>query len=208
MKNRFFVWKDGKYNGENTTWLELNGKDFYEYITRSENRNRRFVKHYYNPYDHKEGFYKMEVTKENYKKWDANRKKAKRNQDVLDVEIIKRFLADKDDALSAEKERNIPTIVSFESLVKEDGEFTYHDIVLSEENEMEKILDNLILKDVYRALRSLSAEERELLNLLYFDNLNNRSEREIAKENNMSHQLLSYRKKKIIEKLKIIFANE
>lgn len=206
MKNRFFVWKDGIYNDKNTAWLELSGKEFYKYITRPENRNRQFIKEYYDPYDHKKGFYKMEVTKKSYKKWDAKRKKNNRQEDVLDIETIKNYLSKKDDAISTKMVKSIPTVVSFDSFVMEDSEFTYHDIIPTEENEMDEILINLVLRDVYHMSRLLSVEERELLDLLYFNNPENKSVREIANVNNVSHQLLNYHFEKILKKIKKFFA--
>ena len=205
MSNQFFIWKDAKCNGKDPVWIELSGDDFLKFIQQPENSQRKFVKEYFDEDNKAIGFYKFEVTEENFRKWDAKRKKNERSEDVLIANNKKQRLLNKDD-VNKEGINAIPCVVSFDVPLTEDEETTYHDIVPDRESGYEKVEEKLMVKKLNQILGLLSDDEKELLNHLYFNNLETKSENEIAKEMNISHQLLGYRRKKILKKLKIFFA--
>ncbi len=202
MANTFHIWKDGKYNGDKTEWLELTGNEFYEYVTRSENKDRLFVWYYNDPDDHSKGYFKMEVTVEAYKKWDAERKKNERNEDVLLAEKKKRYLEGQDDEKLNKKAISIPSLISFDSIASEDGEYTFHDVIADDRNNFDEVFKKALLEALYKESRGFSAMERELIDWLYFNSSDEKTENEFGRKYNLTQQAISYQKKKIIKKLK------
>lgn len=80
---------------------------------------------------------------------------------------------------------------------------TFHDIIPDEDVDVEEeVMRKIIIADLYKALSGLSEEEQDFINLLYFSNDEDLSEREIARRNNIDQGTLRYRKKKIFMKLK------
>ena len=205
MSNQFFIWKDAKCNGKDPVWIELSGDDFLKFIQQPENSQRKFVKEYFDEDNKALGFYKFEVTDEQFRRWDAKRKQKERSEDVLIANNKKQRLLNKDD-VNKEGVNAIPCVVSFDVPLTEDEETTYHDIVPDRESGYEKVEEKLMVKKLHQILGLLSDDEKELLNHLYFNNLEKKSENEIATKMTISHQLLGYRKKKILKKLKKFFA--
>jgi DNA-directed RNA polymerase specialized sigma subunit len=73
----------------------------------------------------------------------------------------------------------------------------------SEQKLVDEIVeDKLLLEMLMNALETLTVEERFLVNELFF---NNKTERRIAEESNISHQAIHKRKNRILEKLKKYF---
>ena len=65
---------------------------------------------------------------------------------------------------------------------------------------MEKIVQTqMMIEAVRNALSKLNAEEREIIEKLYYDD---ESIRSVAKRNNISHPALIKKKNKILDKLK------
>ena len=201
MDNKFYVWKDGIYNGKNTNWVEMSGKEFYEYIKRPENKHRLFIKNYYNPYQRKDGFYKLEVTKQQYQKWDADRKKEERTEDVLDIEIKKNIYESKDDVVS-DKFMFAMSLISIDSYVTEDEELAYYDVIPDEDDISVGIIAKIMLEDIYRISRSFPKDERDILDFLYLFNNSEQNQNQLAKKKRISHQAINKKKKKIVKKLK------
>ena len=65
----------------------------------------------------------------------------------------------------------------------------------------EVVADKLMLDMLHKALTKLSADERILIEELFF---NEKSEREIADHSNISHQAVHKKKNRILAKLKLI----
>lgn len=205
MSNKYFIWKDAECKGVNPVWIELSGEDFYKFIKNPLNAQRRFVKEYFED-DTDSGYYKVEVTEEKYREWRTLQKRKERNEDVLIANNKKHRLLDKDE-VDKNAVKAIPYVLSFDApLTDDDDETTYHDIVPDMECGYENVEHQLLVKKLHQILEYLSDEEREVLNHIYFNNSENKSENEIAKEMNISHQLLGYRRKKILKKLKKFFA--
>jgi hypothetical protein len=79
-----------------------------------------------------------------------------------------------------------------------DGHF--EESVVNEEIDVEKIVQTQIMIDAVRAaLSKLNAEEREIIEELYYAD---ESVRSVAKKNNISHPALIKKRNKILEKLK------
>ena len=79
-----------------------------------------------------------------------------------------------------------------------DGHF--EESVVDEEIDVEKIVQTQIMIDAVKAaLSKLNAEEREIIEKLYYDD---ESVRSVAKKNNISHPALIKKRNKILEKLK------
>lgn len=106
MTNMFFVWKDPNCNGVNPEWIQMTGTEFHEFITRPENKKRKIIKEYVDPDNKRLGFYRFEVTPEEYRKWDAKRKRdlRARQNDMLN---LPRISAAEDDECSTQEEYGI-----------------------------------------------------------------------------------------------------
>lgn len=44
MSKKFFVWKNAAGDGADKEWIEMTGREFYQFIKRPENRHRCFMK--------------------------------------------------------------------------------------------------------------------------------------------------------------------
>ena len=82
--------------------------------------------------------------------------------------------------------------VSINKIIGEDENLTLEDVLSNEEDK----IDKLYLKD---ALNDLSAEERDLIYKRYYEN---KTQTEIAKENNISQVKVYRYERKILDKLK------
>ena len=60
------------------------------------------------------------------------------------------------------------------------------------------------LDSIKASLTQLSPEERKVIDLIYLDNPSQKSEVELAKELGVSQQLLNYRKRQVIKKIRRI----
>ena len=186
---RFFIWKDGKYNGKDTEWLEISGEEFNR-ITDDE-PERRFIPSYDEDDPENCDWYYYEATVEDYKDWNRNRMRYIRHN--------KRF-------------HQKYTVVSFDDLVDENDEegLTWGEIIpdTSEEDAAaheawlewhEKAL--VALREV---VSELKPKEMETLNLIFFENPEEKSEVELAKEKGIPQQTLNYRKNALLKKMKKI----
>lgn len=201
MSNQFFIWKDAKCNGKDPIWIELSGDDFLKFIQQPENSQRKFVKEYFDEDNKALGFYKFEVTEENFRKWDAKRKKSERSEDVLVANKKKKYLSEKENA-DKRVVKSIPTVVSFDAPLDEDEETNLYDIVPDGVNTYEKIENSLLINDLRRASRSFSKSERKVLDWVVFNNPENKTEAQIATEHNVSQQYINKTMQKIIKKFK------
>ena len=43
MAKKYLVWKDRNCNGINPEWIEMTGEEFYAFISKDENKKRRFI---------------------------------------------------------------------------------------------------------------------------------------------------------------------
>ena len=199
MANQFFIWKDAKCNGKNPVWIELSGDDFFKFIQQPENSQRKFVKEYFDEDNKALGFYKFEVTEENFRKWDARRKKNERSEDVLVANKKKKYLSEKDEVnervLSA-----IPTVVSFDAPITDDEETNLHDIIPDSNNDFERTEEKMLLEYLFDISQTLKEKEQRIVFSLYFNNKENKDDSQIAKELGISKWSI-YRKNEKIKKI-------
>lgn len=206
MANRYFIWKDPDCNGVRPEWIELSGDEFFKFITKSENKHRRFIKEFVDENHIELGYYKFEVNGENFREWETSRKQKQRSEDVLIANKKKSKLSE-NDCVDEKQIRSIPTVVSFDAPFSEENDTTYHDIVPDTENGFEDVEKKWMLDEIYRLTRNFPKSEREVLDWLYFDNPENKLEVQIANEHNVSHQYIYKVKKKIEKKLKKLVAD-
>lgn len=181
-QRRYFVWKDAACKGINPEWIELTGKQFKEFVHNPENKNRYFVK--FNE-DEEETFTSVvEATYENYLEYDRERKKKAYNgkkgfeEHVLFVDLEEVLYYD------------------------DDGPVTRADTIVDEDAYVEPNSERQMIAELYEALEALSPDERSLIDLLFLENDEKKSEREIAKEIGLPDMTLNYRKNKILKKLR------
>lgn len=81
-----------------------------------------------------------------------------------------------------------------------DNDGHFEESIIDEGINVEKIVQTQIMIDAVRnALSKLNAEEREIIEKLYYDD---ESIRSVAKKNNISHPALIKKRNKILDKLK------
>lgn len=180
MKKRYFVWKDASCNGINPQWIELTGKEFYEFRKKPENKNRLFST--LGDPDYDDECFIMESTPEQFRK--ANSDYCKRYRRI------------------AHRIESGRTEVSFYSSVSELTTLTYEDVISAEEDDIEeKVIEMLEKEALYRAIETLSPEERKVILAYFLSNENNKGEREIARAIGIPRKTLNNRKLAAIKKL-------
>lgn len=225
MANMFFVWKDPNCNGVNPEWIQMTGKQFHEFITKPENSKRTFIKGPIDPEHLSKGFFKMEVTPKEYKKWDAQRKKRERSTDLMDLRRIRYKEAygngtsdidkwDYDESpedytvalVDEDEEPNDPyisSVISMEDIIDPNEELTVHDIVADPDvNVEEEALRHIQLNLIKDIIGSFSELEQQIINELFFNNKEGVPDAEIARRMGMTAPALCKKKKKIIEKIR------
>lgn len=177
---RYFIWKDGKFNGDKTEWQEISGQEFYDFVNDSQNADRHFI-HQLDPTDPEADEVYYEATEETYKRWDRKRKK---EEYVLQV-----------------KKENPVEIVSLDTILYYDDDgfpVTLGDTIPAPEPDP-------LIEDLYEALNTLSDKERALIDLLFFNN-DGKSDRQISRELGMPQKSLFNKKQKILAKLRCSLA--
>lgn len=43
MANKYFIWKDRNCNGHNPEWVEMKGKEFFDFLNSADGKGRRFI---------------------------------------------------------------------------------------------------------------------------------------------------------------------
>ena len=181
MKKRYFAWKNPNCNGVNPEWIELSGKEFYELQKKPENKTRYFATLAHPELD--DVCYVMECTIGDYLK---NHKE--------NCETYHKY--------GLKKKAN-KTEVSYYSTVTDTSLLTYEDVIPDEnENVEEKAIKSIQIERLKMAVKKLSLDEQAILQALYFQNEDGKSERQIAKELSKYSMTLNRQHKRILEKLK------
>ena len=179
---RYLVWKDGKFNGpEDEFWTELSGKEFYA-LVKSPNGNGRYFIHYFDWEDPEAGDWYYEATKESYDKWHVYQQAKYRKL--------------------MEKLQNPIEFVSLDQVLYYDDNgdpITLADTIPEE-------VPDAIYGEMDEVIATLKPEEQALINLLFLDNFEDKSERQIAKELGLPQKTLNCRKMAILQKLRSVFA--
>jgi len=167
MKKTYWVKKNPN---NNTDWIEMDGKQFFDFIKSAAGKGRCFADF---------GDYKLEVTREQYRKWqqdaDHHRYLQSFEEDVLVLSL---------ECLTAEDYK------SFDSLLV--------DFSVNIEDEIIKKIDMQLLA---AAVRSLPDDEKRLIGELIMQD-KPKTEQELSALTGIPQQTINYRKKKILKKIK------
>ena len=185
MKKRYFVWKDANCNGVNPEWIELSGKEFCGFQQKPENKNRYFAKLAHPELD--DECYVMECTFNQYV--ENNKEVCKQRRSVMrkiESGIIE---------------------VSYTGPVSNDPDLTYEDVIADEDVNVElTVIQKLENEELYKAIKTLSDDEQQIICAYYLNNEDKKGEREIAKEFGLPQKTFNYRKQVAIKKLQKFFA--
>lgn len=174
MARRYYCKKDPSAQGTDITWMEMNGKEFFQFIASPEGKGRYFI-------DLEE--YVIEASKKHYDEW--HREEERKNR-----------------KMRLKKDKGIE-IVSFQSSAISrfgHGEEVTSDPTVNVEE------DAICLTEVIRlrkALSKLDDSSRSFIQKMFLDK-EGKSEREMAKILGISQPAAHKRKKKILEKLKLL----
>lgn len=92
-------------------------------------------------------------------------------------------------------------VMPFSFFLEKDTGFEEH--IMDERMDVEKVVETaMLIEEVQKALSTLTAEERELIEYLFFDE---KSVREVAEIYKISHPAIIKRRDKILAKLKKFF---
>lgn len=179
MSNKYYlVWKDEKCNGKNPEWIYMNGKTFYRFLEKPENKHRFFIT-LDNRICEDADTIIIECTEEEYKRWRIE----KHREEYLDK--------CKNEYCSYSISTD--TIPFVDRLVDES---------VNIEDDFIRVVKNQLLKEF---LASLNKKEKDLINLLYVKN-DGLSELKISKKTGIPRKTLNDRKLKIREKLRNFYA--
>ena len=177
---RYFIWKDGKFNGDKTEWLEISGQEFYDFVNDPKNADRHFI-HQLDPTDPEADEIYYEATDETYKRWDRKRKK---EEYVLQV-----------------KKENPVEIISLDTILYYDDDgfpVTLGDTIPAPEPDP-------LIEELYEVLDMLEPEERKMIEGYYFRDNSRKTQKDIADEMGVSQQVLNYHLQKIYAKMRCLF---
>lgn len=180
----YLVKKDPVSSKENVEWIQMDGREFYQFIHSPEGRGRYFI-HLTDDVSFEADEIYIEAGYLEYRAWqkeyDAHRYLMEQQEDI-------RILSS-----------DVPVSGGEEILI---------DTVLDDRPSVE---DMMIGKDererLYAALKKLNPDEQRILRTLYFSG-KVLSDTDAGRRLGLSRQTFQYRKKKIISKLsKILFAD-
>lgn len=184
MKKKYFAWRDGIKE-----LTEITAKEFLTICKRSKTADKTERRYFsrISGVTKDDIYYFLECTYEDYKKSIAESQTRYRRV----CEEIKL------------KEKGLwYDIISLDHVYRDDSGnvSAMHDIVADDSASFEEILITDI--DLESALGHLTDDERLVIDVLYLENSDNMSEREIAEEIGIPQKTLNNRKLKILKKLK------
>ena len=182
MENKYFVWKGRNCNGINPEWRELTPREYYAFVTASENKGRFFID-FNADCSEETSVLMMEVTAEEYADWDRRRHRFNYRQEM-------------------EKEYE-DSFVSLDQEVPNTEEMLFHEVVaVPDINTEGDALHQVELSSLRTNLDALAPVERDVIDALFFQNPDGLGERDVAAKMGIPRMTLSNRKKRIFEKLK------
>lgn len=182
MSKQFYVWKDRNCNGVDPEWVQLTGREYFRFIKDPANKERCFVT-LDNGGDSDAGVIFMEATPEEYRKW--------RSEYRSHIRLLKQNM------------EFIEQQASLDAPLVDDEETNLHDVVADESvNVADEVSNQLDLETLREALKTLSPEEMQIINAMFFDNDELLSDRRLAEKLKLSKSALHRRKEKIFEKIK------
>ncbi|MBE6971767.1 MAG: hypothetical protein E7446_06570 [Ruminococcaceae bacterium] len=182
MANRYFVWKDPNCNGINPEWIELTPQEFYAFVNCPLNEGRHFID-FNEDCNEEEDALKMEVTATEYAEWDRRRHRYRYRREI--------------------EQEYADFVVSLDQEVPNSEDLLFRDVVADPDSDTaDEAIHQMDLVKLRAALDKLTPEELELINALFLNNPDKRSERAIAKDLGVAQMTLNDRKRKILKKLK------
>ena len=179
MAKKYLVWKDRNCNGINPEWIEMSGEEFYAFISKEENKKRRFI---------------------------VLNNRICEDADVIIMEANEaeflRFQKEYDHAKYLHRFEKQVSIVSLSEPLREGEELRYEDIIADDKETADELLIRREKIDLLREFfYKLSSEEQEFLFWLYVRN-KGRKESDLAREHGIPKQTLNDQKMRIRKKLK------
>lgn len=197
VKKVFYRWKDANDH----TWLEMTGKEFFDFINSEDGKNHFFVE-MVDPYQEADTIV-YEATEIDYKKWHSERTRY--------WQLKKDLIDSSEDGLEKNHRRKMPLISNVISLDvqidcdDDDESISLHDIVADPDSLFE---DELIAQITVREMmKVLLPEEKEVIIALFFDNENNESERKVAAKLGIPQHTFNDRKASAFRKCKKFLKN-
>lgn len=182
MENKYFIWKDCNCNGINPEWVQLTPHEYYEFVKAPTNKHRFFID-FNADCPEETSVLMMEVTAEEYADWDRRRHRFNYRQEM-------------------EREYE-DSFVSLDQEVPYSEELLFHDVIAGLDISTEEdALHQVELSSLRACLTTLTQAEHELIDVLYLNNPDCKTERSIARELRLPQKTLNNRKKAIFKKLR------
>lgn len=184
MANKYFIWKDRNCNGHNPEWVEMKGKEFFDFLNSADGKGRRFILLGNNVCAEADVIF-IEAAAEQYADWYKEHcrhlylKKGARNFQHVSL-----------DALCADGESD-----SFHALMA-DADAAFE----------EEVIRSNLRSLLPHALSTLSEPSREAILLKYFE-YPALSDAEIAARIGVEPMTFSKRRKRALAALKNFFEN-
>lgn len=183
MAKKYYRWKNPNCKGINPEWIEMSGKEYYQFINRPENETRRFEV-LGNRICKEADILVFEVTEERYEEYS----KEHRHERYLD-ESSKEYSS-----------------VSLQDNFSKNEDLKYEEVVSDESIDVEnEAISAVNQKALIEKIDNLKSPEYETAKLLLHSYSNEVSEREICRQNEIPHTTFLSRKEKIFEKFKKSF---
>ena len=182
MSKKYFVRNTQADVHNENKWIEMNGVQFYEFVTSSDADGRYFIKMPSLSEDGSDDFIIIEADKDEYIKW---RKETRRKRHLREYGT----------------EHKDYTIVSYHAIISDSecyGEELLTDDRINVESKVEQIMT---CEKLTNALMTLSAEERWLMDELYLSDIQ-KSVHQLSKEFGIPRMTINDRKNRVLEKLK------
>ncbi len=182
MATKYLVWKDRNCDGNNPEWLEMQGKEFFDFLNSDAGQGRRFIL-LDNDVCREADIIFIEATVEQYADWYRER--------------CHHLYLKKD----AQRFRNL----SLDAFCTDEESGSFQELMADVDSEFEsEVIRNSLLRLLPHALSILSDSGREVILLKYFE-YPALSDAEIAKRIGVEHMTFSKRKKRALAALKTFF---
>ena len=189
---RFFIWKDANCNGIDPEWIEVKSDEFNR-IT-AEHPERKFIPSY-DEEDPEDDWYIYEATAESYRDWNRARMRYIRQSKQF---YDKYMVVNLDELIDEEDEEGLTWAEIIPDTREEDA--AEHEAWLEWRKKAVAVLSEVLSK--------LEPQEIEIINLVFLNNPEKKSERVLAKENDVPQKTFNNRKRAVLKKiLKIMKKN-
>lgn len=186
MANKYYIWKDPGCNGTNPDWIEISGTQFY--ALGKDKTQKRYFKRIDDGVEDGADVLIMETTYEEYKDWhkrqESKRRKKKR------------------------QEQYKPQFISLDDTVY-NTEFTYNDVIPDEDISIEEsfVMENESYR-LEKIIEELNEKEKLVFDILMEAYNSSVSERMVCLKRGMDQGTFIYRKKKLLNKFRVLLSCE